>query len=43
MIDIHLHLDGSLSIEDFKHLSKTQNIPLGDDFPNSIYVSNDCK
>ena len=43
MIDLHLHLDGSLSLEDFLYLSKTQNIPLGDDFPNSIYVNKDCK
>lgn len=43
MIDLHLHLDGSLSIEDFKYLAKTQQISLGDDFPESIYVSKNCK
>ena len=43
MIDLHLHLDGSLSIEDFKYLAERQNYDLGDDFPNNIYVSPDCK
>ncbi len=42
MIDLHLHLDGSLSEEDFKILSKVSNIPLGDDFPNNIHVPSDC-
>lgn len=42
MIDLHLHLDGSLSEEDFLYLSKKQNISLGDDFPNNIYVPEDC-
>lgn len=43
MIDLHLHLDGSLSIEDFKYLSKKDGISLGEDFPKNIYVSKDCK
>ena len=43
MIDLHLHLDGSLSIEDFKFLADRQNVDLGDDFPNNIYVNKDCK
>ena len=43
MIDLHLHLDGSLSIENFKFLANRQNYDLGDDFPNNIYVNNDCK
>lgn len=42
MIDLHLHLDGSLSIEDFLYLSKKQKINLGEDFPNNIYVPADC-
>ena len=42
MIDLHLHLDGSLSIEDFLYLSKKDDIDLGSDFPNNIYVNNDC-
>ena len=42
MIDIHLHLDGSLSEEDFKYLSKKYDISLGNDFPNNIYVPDDC-
>jgi adenosine deaminase len=43
MIDLHLHLDGSLSIDDFKYLSKINNVDLGTDFPNCVYVPNDCK
>lgn len=42
MIDIHLHLDGSLSEQDFINLSKKYNIPLGNDFPDNIYVPADC-
>ena len=43
MIDLHLHLDGSLSIEDFKFLASRQNYDLGKDFPKNIYVNEDCK
>ena len=43
MIDLHLHLDGSLSIEDFKYLASRQNFDLGSDFPKNIYVNEDCK
>ena len=43
MIDLHLHLDGSLSQEDFIYLSKKENISLGKDFPKNIYVNKDCK
>ena len=43
MIDLHLHLDGSLSEEDFKYLAKLNKVDLGNDFPNNIYVPNDCK
>jgi len=43
MIELHLHLDGSLSKEDFVYLSKTQHIPLGKNFPYNISVSDDCK
>ena len=42
MIDIHLHLDGSLSEEDYIYLSKKYNVPLGKDFPDNIYVPQDC-
>lgn len=42
MIDFHLHLDGSLSEEDFVYLSKKQGIDLGNDFPLNIYVPSDC-
>ncbi len=42
MIDLHLHLDGSLSEQDFIYLAKKQNIDLGKDFPNNIYVPSDC-
>lgn len=42
MIDLHLHLDGSLSEQDFLYLSKKDGIDLGKDFPNNIYVPSDC-
>ena len=42
MIDLHLHLDGSLDIEDFKYLASRNGVSLGDDFPNNIYVPEDC-
>lgn len=43
MFDLHLHLDGSLSIEDFKYLAKLAKIELPNDFPSCIYVPMDCK
>ena len=43
MIDLHLHLDGSLSIEDFKYLASRNGVDLGKNFPKNIYVPNDCK
>ena len=42
MIDLHLHLDGSLSEQDFIYLAKKDGIDLGKDFPNNIYVPADC-
>lgn len=42
MIDLHLHLDGSLSEQDFLYLGKKDGIDLGKDFPNNIYVPMDC-
>ena len=42
MIDLHLHLDGSLSIKDCEYLAKLQNIDLGNDFPSNLYVPQDC-
>lgn len=42
MIDIHLHLDGSLSEQDFIYLAKKDGVDLGKDFPNNIYVPDDC-
>ena len=43
MIDLHLHLDGSLSIEDFKFLAEKNHVSLGEDFPKNVYVPGDCK
>lgn len=43
MIDLHLHLDGSLSLEDFKYLSQRNGVELGDDFPENVYVPDGCK
>ena len=42
MIDLHLHLDGSLSEQDFLYLAKKDGVDLGSDFPNNIYVPFDC-
>ena len=42
MIDLHLHLDGSLSKEDFIYLAKKEGIELGEEFPSNIYVPMDC-
>lgn len=42
MIDIHLHLDGSLSIDDFVYLSKKNNVTLPNDFPDCVRVPDDC-
>ena len=43
MIDLHLHLDGSLSLEDFKYLAERNHVDLGENFPKNVYVPNDCK
>ena len=43
MVDLHLHLDGSLSLDDFRFLSERNGVNLGDDFPNNVYVPSDCK
>ncbi len=42
MIDLHLHLDGSLSEQDFLYLAKKEKINLGKEFPNNIYVPDNC-
>ena len=42
MIDLHLHLDGSLSEQDFLYLAKKDKVNLGKDFPHNIYVPDDC-
>ena len=42
MFDLHLHLDGSLSEQDFIYLAKKDGVDLGKDFPNSIYVPANC-
>ena len=43
MIDLHLHLDGSLSIGDFRYLAERNHVDLGDKFPENVCVPNDCK
>ena len=43
MIDLHLHLDGSLDLNDFKYLAEKNGVPLGKDFPSNIYVPDGCK
>ena len=42
MIDLHLHLDGSIAKEDFIYLLKKEGLPLPEDFPSCIYVPDDC-
>lgn len=42
MIDLHLHLDGSMSEQDFLYLAKKDGVSLGEDFPNNIYVPANC-
>lgn len=42
MIDLHLHLDGSLGLEDFKYLAEKNHISLGDDFPKNVRVPEGC-
>ena len=42
MFDLHLHLDGSLSEQDFMYLAQKEGIDLGNDFPHNIVVPEDC-
>lgn len=42
MIDLHLHLDGSLNVFDCIYLAEKFDIELGDDFPLNLYVPEDC-
>ena len=45
LTDLHVHLDGSLSLESVRHLCGMQNIEAGDDAELSakLSVSSDCK
>ena len=45
LTDLHVHLDGSLSLESVRHLCGMQNIEAGDDVELSakLSVSSDCK
>ena len=43
MIDLHLHLDGSLSLDDFRYLAARNGVDLGEDFPKNVYVPEGCK
>ena len=43
MIDLHLHLDGSLSLEDFKYLAERNHVSLGEEFPQNVYVPEGCQ
>ena len=42
MIDLHLHLDGSLSESCCELLAKKNHIDLGEQFPSILYVPSDC-
>lgn len=43
MIDLHLHLDGSLSEDDFRYLASLHGVDLGKKFPDCIHVSDNCQ
>lgn len=45
LTDLHVHLDGSLSLESVRHLCDMQNIETGDEIELSekLSVSSDCK
>ena len=45
LTDLHVHLDGSLSLESVRHLCGMQNMETGDDAELSakLSVSSDCK
>lgn len=46
LIDLHLHLDGSLSLKSVKELAKLQNIEIpskDDEILNMLTVSDDCR
>lgn len=45
LTDLHVHLDGSLSLESVRHLCGMQNIETGDDaeLSEKLSVSSDCK
>lgn len=42
MIDLHLHLDGSLAKEDFIYLLNKEGLPIPKDLDSCIYVPDDC-
>ena len=42
MIDLHLHLDGSLDQKDFLYLLNKEGLPLPPNFPSCIYVPEGC-
>ena len=42
MIDLHLHLDGSLSPMDCIYLAEKYSVDLGKDFPSNLFVPSDC-
>ena len=43
MIDLHLHLDGSIGILDYIHMSDKYGIELGDNFPLNAFVNEHCR
>ena len=43
MIDLHLHLDGSLSLKDFKFLADRYEVKLGREFPDNVRAPKECK
>ena len=43
LVELHLHLDGSLSIDNCKKIAKIQNIDIpSDDMISKIMIANDC-
>lgn len=43
MIDLHLHLDGALTLSDIKELANMQHISLPEDYESRVHVSSSCQ
>ena len=43
MIDLHLHLDGSLSVESVRELARRQDFPLPENLKTLLTVPENCE